>query len=280
MKTVFVSGGFDLLGSGQVRFLEEAAKLGRVHVGLWTDDLVQRTTGRPPQYPYPERRYLIEALRYVSGVTVLSEVLDAGLSSEPGLFPVLIGGRPPDLWAVDEPGVTPGVRALGLAHGLEPIVLGAAILERVPPPRPPSIGPDTDGKRVIVTGCFDWFHSGHVRFFEEAAAYGDLYVGVGSDINVRGLKGPGHPRFPEAIRVYMVQSVRQVKQAFVATGRGWLDAEPEIAAIKPHSYVVNEDGDRPEKRAFCARTGIAYVVLSRKPKPGLPRRNSTTLRGL
>ena len=36
-------------------------------------------------------------------------------------------------------------------------------------------------KKVFVTGCFDMLHSGHVEFFREAAGYGDLYVGIGSD---------------------------------------------------------------------------------------------------
>ena len=35
------------------------------------------------------------------------------------------------------------------------------------PVLPPA--PATGRKKVIVTGCFDWLHSGHVRFFEEAA---------------------------------------------------------------------------------------------------------------
>jgi hypothetical protein len=43
--------------------------------------------------------------------------------------------------------------------------------------------------------------------------------------------------------------------------------------------VVNEDGDQPEKRAFCRARGIEYVVLERKPKDGLPGRQSTDLRG-
>ena len=36
-------------------------------------------------------------------------------------------------------------------------------------------------KKVFVSGCYDMLHSGHVAFFEEAARYGDLYVGIGSD---------------------------------------------------------------------------------------------------
>jgi cytidyltransferase-like protein len=132
---------------------------------------------------------------------------------------------------------------------------------------------------VIVTGCYDWFHSGHVRFFEEVSALGDLYVVAGSDRNVRLLKGEGHPLFPEAERRYVIQSVRYVKQALISSGEGWMDAEPEIASLKPDIYAVNEDGDKPEKREFCAQHGLDYVVLKRQPKPGLPRRQSTDLRG-
>jgi hypothetical protein len=70
-----------------------------------------------------------------------------------------------------------------------------------------------------------------------------------------------------------------VGRALVATGAGWLDAEPEIRAIKPDIYVVNEDGDRPEKKEFCTDNDIQYVVLHRAPRPGLPPRTSTDLRG-
>jgi bifunctional ADP-heptose synthase (sugar kinase/adenylyltransferase) len=102
---------------------------------------------------------------------------------------------------------------------------------------------------------------------------------IGHDANVRLLKGEGHPLFPKEERRYLVESVRHVRQALVSSGTGWLDAEPEIEALRPEIYVVNEDGDKPEKRSFCEAKGIEYVVLKRKPKPGLPRRQSTDLRG-
>ena len=51
---------------------------------------------------------------------------------------------------------------------------------------------------MIVTGCYDWLHSGHVRFFEEVSQLGDLYVVVGNDANLKLLKGEGHPLFPGA----------------------------------------------------------------------------------
>ena len=134
-------------------------------------------------------------------------------------------------------------------------------------------------KKIVATGCYDWFHSGHVRFCEEVSAYGDLYVCLGSDANVRLLKGEGHPLLPEDERRYVVGSIKFVKQAIITTGTGWVDADPEIRRLKPDIYAVNEDGDKGGKREYCQKLGIEYLVLQRTPAPGLPRRRSTDLRG-
>jgi cytidyltransferase-like protein len=134
-------------------------------------------------------------------------------------------------------------------------------------------------RRIVATGCFDWLHSGHVRFFEEVSRLGELTVVVGSDANVRLLKGEGHPLFDETERSYMVGSIRFVARTLVSTGSGWMDAEPEIRMLKPDAYAVNEDGDRPEKREFCRANGLDLIVLTRTPRPGLAPRTSTDLRG-
>jgi cytidyltransferase-like protein len=131
----------------------------------------------------------------------------------------------------------------------------------------------------VITGCYDWLHSGHIRFLMDAAEYGALYAVVGSDRNVELLKGPGHPLQHEEERQYMVGAVNSVHRCLVSSGEGWMDAEPEIDAIRPAFYVVNEDGDQPEKREFCREHGIGYVVLKRVPHAGLPARSSTELRG-
>jgi cytidyltransferase-like protein len=138
---------------------------------------------------------------------------------------------------------------------------------------------DSKRKKVIVTGCFDWGHSGHVCFFDEVSAFGDLFVVIGHDHNIKLLKGGGHPLYPQDERRYWVQSIRFVKQALISSGHGWLDAEPEILKIKPDIYTVNEDGDKLEKRIFCLDHNIEYKVLKRSPKPGLPARESSDLRG-
>jgi cytidyltransferase-like protein len=272
MNSVAVTGSFDDLKSRQVRFLEEASRFGKVHVLLWADEAVRGLTGQLPKFPVEERSYMLQAIRYVSAVTAIANPID------PAALPT-IAGLQPNVWAVDEASASLQKQAYCAAHGIDYRVVTNRDLQGFPLAPLAKTSELTPRKRVVVTGCYDWFHSGHVRFFEEVSELGDLYVVAGSDANVRLLKGEGHPLFPQDERRYFVQAVRYVKRALISTGQGWMDAEPEIALIKPDMYAVNEDGDKPEKREFCEMHGIQYVVLKRTPKEGLPRRQSTDLRG-
>ena len=263
MTRVVVSAPLDRFSSAEFRFLEEAARLGAVHVLLWPDAAIRALAGRDPHFPEAERRYVLESLRQVAAV---HPVAPSSADSLPAVQHLR-----PEIWAVEAAHDTPAKRAFCAAGGLA--------CQVIPAPAGFPASPATRHTEVLVTGCFDLFHSGHVRFFEEMAALGSLTVVVGNDAAVRQLKGPGHPLFPATERRYLVASVRHVAQALVSTGMGWLDAAPEIATVQPAVYAVNEDGDRPEKRAFCQQHGIRYVVLRRLPKPGLPRRSSTDLRG-
>jgi len=276
-KAVRVCGAFDDLRSTQVRLLQEAARLGPVQVLLWSDEQVRAQTGGPPKFALEERRYLLESLRFVERVSAQP------LPFDPDTLPQPPEGWPPtELWAVGEVEDSPGRRAFAADRGLEYRVIRGAQLRGFPAEsaaQPPAARATRLRPKVMATGCFDWFHSGHVRFFEEASALGELYVVVGHDANVRLLKGQSHPLFPQQERRYLVAAVRHVHRALVSTGNGWLDAEPEIQALRPDLYVVNEDGDKPEKRAYCEAHGIRYAVLKRQPREGLPRRQSTDLRG-
>jgi cytidyltransferase-like protein len=272
VKTVVVTGGFDDFKSQHVRLLEEASKLGDVHVLLWSDETVRALEGHPPKYPQEERLYLLQADRYVKDGRLVTGQVDRDSIPQ-------VGGINPEIWVVDQESDNPLKRAYAESRGVEYRVFKKENLGGFPVlPLDPK-AERSSRKRVIVTGCYDWFHSGHVRFFEEVSALGDVYVAVGHDANIKLLKGEGHPVFSQDERRYMVQSVRFVKQALISSGQGWLDAEPEVAIIRPDIYAVNEDGDVPEKRAFCKANGIEYVVLKRIPKEGLPKRESTNLRG-
>lgn len=134
-------------------------------------------------------------------------------------------------------------------------------------------------KKVFVSGCFDLLHSGHVEFFQQAAALGDLYVALGSDQTVFDLKG----RLPvnsEQERLYMVSAIGCVRKAFISRGSGMLDYALELEQLRPDIFVVNADGNLREKRELCEQLGIAYRVLERMPHQGLPPRSTTDLRTL
>jgi cytidyltransferase-like protein len=269
MKKIAVSDSFDNIKSRDIRFLEEASKLGSVHVFLWSDEAVKTMTGSAPKFPQEERAYILEAVRYVYKVRLVDAPQNLDELST-------VDGFKPKMWAVAEDNDTPLKKHYCASNGIAYTVIEDDDLMGFPIP---SLGDiQYQNKKVLVTGCFDWFHSGHVRFFEETSELGDLYVVVGHDENLRLLKGEDHPMFPEDERRYMVGSIRFVKQALISSGSGWMDAQPEIEAIRPDIYAVNEDGDRPEKRAFCKEYGLEYVVLKRTPADGLPRRESTHLR--
>ena len=132
-------------------------------------------------------------------------------------------------------------------------------------------------KKVFVSGCYDLLHSGHVEFFRQAAEYGDLYVGIGSDKTIEGYK---HHKtvYSEQERLFMVKSIRYVKEAYINQGNGVLDFLPTLDIVKPDILVVNSDGGSDAKKKVCEERGIQYVVLQRDPHEGLTARSSTELK--
>lgn len=132
-------------------------------------------------------------------------------------------------------------------------------------------------KKVFVSGCYDMLHSGHVAFFKEAARFGDLYVGIGSDKTIYELKSR-QTVCSEVERLYMVKAVRYVKDACINSGSGMMDFVESVDRVKPDVFVVNEDGDSEIKRTFCKERGIEYVVLKRVPEDGLTERSTTSIR--
>jgi cytidyltransferase-like protein len=134
-----------------------------------------------------------------------------------------------------------------------------------------------ESKKVLVSGCFDLLHSGHIAFLKTAAQYGDLYVAIGTDKNLLSLKGD-KPRFSQEERLYMLNAIRFVKEAFIAAGSGPLDFEPDLRRIKPDIFIVNRDGHSPEKEQLCRTLGIEYKVLERIPEDGLPPRSSSSIK--
>ena len=125
MKRIVVSGSFDDLRSRQVRFLEEAARLGELEVLLWSDAVIQQVQEQQPKFPLAERLYLLAALRYVNRVQPVerlesSDVLPMGVS------------RLPDGWAVLEDWHSPAKQDFCRRNSIEYHRIGTAQLAGFP----------------------------------------------------------------------------------------------------------------------------------------------------
>lgn len=65
------------------------------------------------------------------------------------------------------------------------------------------------GQKIVFTnGCFDIMHVGHIRYLQEAAKLGDIFVaGLNSDSSVKRLKGPERPVNNENDRAEMMAAL-------------------------------------------------------------------------
>jgi len=132
-------------------------------------------------------------------------------------------------------------------------------------------------KKVFVSGCFDLIHSGHIEFFRNAYTYGDLYVSIGSDKNIKILKG----KFPvnnQYERKFIIDSIKFVKECKISNGTGILDFKDELINLKPDVFIVNKDGDSKLKYDLCKKLNIEYKVFDRVPYSNLPTKSSTEIK--
>ena len=107
-----VTGCFDLLHSGHVAFLQEAAQLGNLHVCIGSDETVLGLKGRRPVNPEAERRFMLEALACVHAVYINR---GAGILD----FLAELNDIQPDIFFVNEDGHTPAKEALCREHNIQ-----------------------------------------------------------------------------------------------------------------------------------------------------------------
>lgn len=70
--------------------------------------------------------------------------------------------------------------------------------------------------KVLVGGCFDVFHYGHLHFLKEAKRHGDyLVVLLESDKRIKKLKGPSRPIHNESQRKELLESLSFVNKVIL-----------------------------------------------------------------
>ena len=117
---VFVSGCFDLLHSGHIKFLTEAAKYGDLYVSVGSDKTINELKHKDPIYNEKERKFMLEALRCVKEVFIGSGhgILD--------FIPELEKVKP-DIFFVNSDGDSKEKREYMKKNGIKYVVM-----ERVP----------------------------------------------------------------------------------------------------------------------------------------------------
>jgi FAD synthetase len=90
-------------------------------------------------------------------------------------------------------------------------------------------------KKVLIAGCFDLIHPGHIFLINEAAKLGDVYVIVATDKN-RELYSGEAPIVPEEQRLAVMKSIKNVKDAKL--GRNDNDTLKTVEEIRPDIILL------------------------------------------
>lgn len=125
-------------------------------------------------------------------------------------------------------------------------------------------------KIVFANGCFDVLHVGHIRYLQGAKALGDLLVvGINSDSQVAGLKGPGRPIMADTERAEMVASIAAVDFVTVFEEP---TVENLLLALRPDVHAKGTDYTEetvPERNVVRSYGGRVAIV-------GDPKTHSTS----
>lgn len=125
-KKVFVSGCFDMMHSGHIRFIEEASFYGDVYIGIGSDNTIKELKGRYPITTQAERQYMLANLK-----TVKNCVINSGS----GIIDFLqeLKQIQPDFFIVNEEGNTPAKASLCKELGIQYIILKRKPYDTLPP---------------------------------------------------------------------------------------------------------------------------------------------------
>lgn len=118
-------------------------------------------------------------------------------------------------------------------------------------------------KTVLVSGCFDLLHGGHVEFLAQAKALGTrLVVCVPTDEVIQNHKRR-RPALPLEHRVEIIKALSVVDQVVIGDDlEHGLNFQTKMREIKPDILAVTMDDEFEEsKRRLCAETGAQYVQL-------------------
>lgn len=120
-------------------------------------------------------------------------------------------------------------------------------------------------KTVLVGGCFDVLHPGHVIFLEKAKKAGDkLVVLLESDEKIKKIKGAGRPIHNQHERAIVLKALKCVDSVlmlpFIQTDKEY---DAIVKKIKPDiiaSTIGAPDNNHKERTARLVGAKLKYVT--------------------
>ncbi len=122
-------------------------------------------------------------------------------------------------------------------------------------------------KKVLVGGCFDILHFGHIHFLREAKNLGDyLIVALESDENVKKLKGDNRPIHIQSQRKEILEALSYVDEVLsLPEMKSDSDYEELIIKISP-SFIAVTEGDPilNKKKSHAEKINAKVIEIPKK----------------
>lgn len=134
--------------------------------------------------------------------------------------------------------------------------------------------------RVLVSGCYDILHAGHIQFFREAKALGSHLTVCFASAEVLWLHKQRRSSLPDEHKRAVIAALEMVDEVIVTHGiEEGLDFKEDFLRLRPDVLAVtDDDGYGALKRELCARVGTRYVVLPKTPPKFSPISTSEIVR--
>ena len=118
-------------------------------------------------------------------------------------------------------------------------------------------------KKVLVGGCFDLLHFGHIHFLKLAKQQGDyLIIALESDESVRRMKGDNRPIHTQAQRKKMLEALQFVDEVRnLPTMKTDEDYNNLVLEIKPAVIAITEGDTILEKKQKQADSVGAELII-------------------
>jgi rfaE bifunctional protein nucleotidyltransferase chain/domain len=114
---------------------------------------------------------------------------------------------------------------------------------------------------IVVSGCFDLFHYGHLEFLRNAKSEGDILIAlVSKDKDIQSIKGNSRPIIPGWERAEIIDSLEIVDYTILYDGKVYFEL---LELIQPYKIAIGSDHlehkDHLKKLEKYALNGLTII---------------------